>query len=313
MSLDTGIEWTDVTWNPIRGCSRVSEGCRNCYAELQAARFSGPGLPFEGLARRVNGRAAWTGKVRFVPKKLAEPLHWKKPRNVFVNSMSDLFHEKLSDEQIAAVFGVMAQCPQHTWQVLTKRPERAERWFLWVARRGQPDVECFAAAGSLLPGGDGLRLPYRRAPWPLGNVHLGVSVEDPPTAEERLSVLLRCPAAVRWASYEPALAGVDFEPWLVPGGLDWVVVGGESGPYARPFDLDWARQVVAQCRAASIPCFVKQLGSLPVETYLYQAPGEPLPTLHMARYMFRHSHGGDPAEWPEGLRVRQFPAKEIGP
>ena len=117
----TSISWTDATWNPVRGCSRVSDGCRNCYAETVAARFSGPGQAYEGLADRARKGSKWTGVVRMVPEHLADPMRWKRPRRIFVNSMSDLFHESLSNEQIAAVFGVMAAAPQHTFQVLTKR------------------------------------------------------------------------------------------------------------------------------------------------------------------------------------------------
>ena len=136
----TRIEWTDVTWNPVRGCSRVSEGCKNCYAERIAVRFSHKGAPYEGFAdvsrrhsetgRATTGvRGHWTGRVELIPEKLDEPLHWRKPRRVFVNSMSDLFHERLRDHEIARVFGVMAAAQAHTFQVLTKRPERMRSWF----------------------------------------------------------------------------------------------------------------------------------------------------------------------------------------
>lgn len=275
-----GIAWTDETWNPVRGCSRVSDGCRWCYAERVAARFSGPGQPYEGLTRK--GR--WTGEVRLVPEHLADPLRWKRPRRVFVNSMSDLFHESLSDETIAAVFGVMAASPQHTFQVLTKRPERAREWFLWIS------------SGRLgpLPGGgvattcmliaertDGTRdHPATRGPrpndWPLPNVWLGVSVEDQAAADARIPLLLECPAAVRWISAEPLLGPIvlrpewlplprsepdDFRYWVAHDNrLRWVVVGGESGPGARPMHPEWARRLRDQCSAAGVPFFFKQWG-----------------------------------------------------
>ena len=124
MGAKTGIEWTDATWNPIRGCSRVSEGCRNCYAETIAARFSGPGLAYEGLAVMQNGHPHWTGKIEFVDEHLLDPLSWRRPRRIFVNSMSDLFHENVTDEMRDKIFAVMALCPQHIFQVLTKRPAR---------------------------------------------------------------------------------------------------------------------------------------------------------------------------------------------
>ena len=138
----TSIAWTDETWNPLRGCSRISEGCRHCYAETMAARFSGPGQPYEGTIR--NGR--WSGNVRIVPEKLGDPLRWTRPRMVFVNSMSDLFHDNVPNEFIAAVFGVIAAAPRHTFQVLTKRPARMLEWFEWQREQAWPDP---AGAGVL--------------------------------------------------------------------------------------------------------------------------------------------------------------------
>ncbi|MEC7520135.1 MAG: phage Gp37/Gp68 family protein [Myxococcota bacterium] len=343
------IEWTDATWNPLRGCSRVSEGCRNCYAEVVARRFAGPGKPYEGLVR-LDGegkpRARWNGTVRQVPEHLGAPLRWRKPRMVFVNLMSDLFHEAVPFEYIAAVFGVMAAAPQHTFQVLTKRPERAAEFFEWAAEGGHLSPgdalrRCRRAAADALDtvsaGGLDLALRFVGRPeaWPLPNVWIGVSIEDPPTAQKRIPEILCLPAAVRWVSYEPALAGVDFArvpfhrdhplvPFnpLVGGGthtdtpwrLDWVVIGGESGPGARPFDLAWARSTIRQCRAAGVPVFVKQLGAAPmqsVEASLVAAglyPDDIGPAgRRPERVHLRNRKGGDPSEWPEDLRVREFP------
>lgn len=200
----TEISWTDRTWNPIRGCSRVSEGCRFCYAEGVAYRFSGPGQPYEGLARKVNGRAAWTGKVRLVESALTEPLSWRKPARIFVNSMSDLFHEHVSDEFIAAVFGVMAAAPQHTFQVLTKRAERMR--------------EVVSALSVELVRECTLKLTGRmiRGDWmlPLPNVWLGVSCEDQQRADERIPLLLQTPAVVRFVSCEPLLGPIDLSRWM---------------------------------------------------------------------------------------------------
>ncbi len=310
MSDGTSIEWTSTihsdgtvtpgaTWNPIRGCSIVSEGCRNCYAMKQAHRFSGPGRAFEGLTVLGNHGPRWTGEARFVPEKLDQPLRWKAPRKIFVNSMSDLFHEDVTNEQIAAVFGVMAACPQHTFQVLTKRAKRMRDWFAWVDRQAgerHPASVPMHWAQRLL--GDEGRPDYGvdvMVSWPLTNVHLGVSVEDQRRADERIPLLLQCPAAVRWVSAEPLLGPADLSrfmwpvcsawtgggnspaqgvlnggrPWkvrqrLVWAGsrfLDWVVVGGESGPGARPMHLEWASAIVTQCRDAEVPVFIKQLGS----------------------------------------------------
>lgn len=275
MSDKSKIEWTDATWNPIRGCSRVSEGCRHCYAERIAARFSKPGQPYAGLAEMVViaddrgigvNDARWTGEVRFIPELLDQPLRWKRPRKIFVNSMSDLFHEKLTARMINEVFAAMLVCPQHTFQVLTKRPGRMKAYLSSVGAR---DIEPEMA--KLRPGYGRLDLPWR-------NIWLGVSVEDQKTADERIPLLLATPAAVRWVSYEPALGPVDFRRWLYPRcpcgqradcdrhedppkpPLDWIVAGGESGPGARPAHPDWFRSALADCEAAGVPFFFKQWG-----------------------------------------------------
>jgi len=291
MGQTTGISWTDATWNPIRGCSRVSEGCRHCYAEQVAARFAGPGQPYEGLAKKVGGEARWTGKVVLVEEHLTDPLRRRKPRRIFVNSMSDLFHEKLTDRQIAQVWGVMRGARRHTFQVLTKRPQRMLDWLSrcanaekmgWVTHDGTPNV---AYGGTGIIVGD-------EGSWPLPNVHLGVSVENQATADERIPLLLQTPAAVRWISAEPLLG-----PIVLPRrigitanggeafdtrrtGLDWVVVGGESGPEHRPMNMAWLASIVAQCRASGIPVWVKQdsgfrsglQGAIPDDLWVQEFP-----------------------------------------
>jgi len=304
----------------VRGCSRVSEGCGNCYAEKIAARFSDVGKPFHGFADigPRAGDARWTGKVELLRDKLDEPLSWRKPARVFVNSMSDLFHEKLTDHEIARVFAVMAQAKRHTFQVLTKRPERALNFFMRVSLVDAPAFLVGATGGT----------------WPLPNVWLGVSVEDQKTADERIPILLQMPAAIRFVSYEPALGPVehgrfltrcryaatdhfrccDAYPHMVVG-LDWVIVGGESGPGARPFDIAWARSVVEQCKAAGVACFVKQLGARPVHELPGDGPTGQFRSRDGVREYARTIHtlplrdrkGGDPSEWPEDLRVREFP------
>ena len=359
-STSTGIEWTEATWNPVRGCSRVSPGCVNCYAEKIGARFSGPGKPYEGLARwhtdsEGQRHPRWTGALRFVPEALSDPLSWRKPRRIFVNSMSDLFHEKVSDGQIAAVFATMAACPQHTFQVLTKRADRMAAWFRWMRER----VDAANADPATGGGWTETRLlnlwaQQRSAPaghpvissvpWPLPNVWLGVSAEDQQRADERIPHLLDCPAAVRWISYEPALGPVDFEPYMPVTGaylggpsdlaaevgrpaISWIVVGGESGGGARPFDVAWARSTIRQCEAAGVACFVKQLGARPVwcsacrgrgfgfgrDFGVFECPecGGDGSTFHepgtAPDLRLRDPKGGDPGEWPADLRVRQFP------
>lgn len=337
MSGSTSIEWTDVTWNPVRGCSRVSEGCRHCYAERQAARFRGDDDPFHGFAYSDKSGPHWTGKVELIPSKLDEPLRWRKPRRVFVNSMSDLFHERLSDEAIAAVFGVMAACQQHTFQVLTKRPERMREWV-----RGSGEALTFDA-GEKLAGDNGWCHAHEGEAWPLPNVHLGVSVENQETADARIPLLLQTPAALRFVSYEPALGPVDLQEirdgsWYdregadrydalfgrswwrdgevgVGGGpaIDWLIVGGESGPGARPCDVAWIRAAVEQCRGAGVPVFVKQLGARPIGEPWVKANGKVVTMHHhIARrgeIVLSHPRGGDPSEWPEDLRrvLREMP------
>lgn len=341
MSQSTNIEWTDATWNPTRGCSPVSPGCKNCYAERIAARFSTPRLEcggedtpagpwiaskpgtFQGLAIMTDHGPQWTGKVELIESKLLEPLHWRKPRRVFVNSMSDLFHENLPDKSIDRIFAVMALTPHINYQVLTKRARRM-REYLSVANRrerilaaGFRDHCSFDAA---------MDQQWNRAIeiWPLPNVWLGVSVENQPTADKRISELLRTPAALRFVSYEPALAEVDFNH-LQPGReveidclngthgvlrphggtntkLDWGIIGGESGPGARPFRLEWARDTIGQFKTAGVPLFVKQLGSNPLHSP-YQGWEAP----KSIRLHLKDSKGGDWDEWPEDLRVRQFP------
>jgi len=328
----TSIEWTDCSWSVVRGCSRVSEGCRNCYAERIAVRFSGPGQPYEGFADVPAGRrhsqtgaatcgvrGKWTGRVELIPSKLDEPLRWKRPRRVFVNSMSDLFHEALPDEAIDRVFGVMAASPRHTFQVLTKRPARMLKWA--TRNNVQAYVQHEHAHHDPSPERNVWKI------WPLPNVWLGVSVEDQATADERIPLLLQTPAAVRFISVEPMLEQIDL--CLTAGsevsgaegaarGIHWVIVGGESGPGARPFDIAWARSVIAQCREAGVACFYKQAGCNVIVRDVddmgpddYRAwddvhRGEPFPP-EGVRLRLRSPKGGDPSEWPEELRVREFP------
>lgn len=299
----TGIQWTDATWNPVRGCSRISPGCENCYAEKMAGRFCGEGKPFHGFATLTKAGARWTRKVALAPSMIDAPLRWKKPRRIFVNSMSDLFHEDLSPLDIGKVFDVMERCPQHTFQILTKRAD--------VMR-------------------DFMRAEYATEPPPR-NVWLGVSVEDQQRADERIPHLLDTPAAVRFLSVEPLIGPVDLRIML--GGnvrwnhhgdevgrdsIHWVIVGGESGPGARPCALEWIERIVEQCEAADVPVFVKQLGAFVVSEHR-TAPADMLKGTVPAnmrapngeawawRAGLYDTKGGDVTEWPEPLRVREFP------
>jgi protein gp37 len=298
---DTKITWAQKVWNPVRGCSPVSSGCKFCYAARFAHRFSAEGQRYEGLTRFTEHGPVWTGDVRLVPEFLSYPLRWTRPRRVFVNSMSDLFHPKVPNDFIAAVFGVMAVCRRHTFQILTKRPERLAEWFAWVqekmkGRHINPALGHHAAAmvdtfsekeadriyKAINKMGFG-----RLSEWPLPNVWLGVSVEDQKAADERIPKLLAAPAAVHWVSMEPMIGPVDLSTWYLPcphkGNeekcspcwashqdaepyctrgtfVDWVVLGGESGPKARPMDPAWVCSVQKQCQAAGVPFLFKQWG-----------------------------------------------------
>lgn len=301
MADRTTIQWTDASWNPLVGCSRVSAGCTRCYAERLVHRGLAP--QHRGLTKLVGGEPRWTGEVRLVESALALPLSWKKPRRVFVNSLSDLFHESVPDEWIAVIFGVMMCARRHLFQVLTKRPERMQAW---VGQWGSGEdaymalMRAFGASDlrsrMRWPGNLAAALLHDRIAWPLPNVWLGVSVEDQATADARIPLLLETPSAVRFVSYEPALGPVDFHDFI---GLDWLIVGGESGPGARPFDLAWARSIVKQCHAAGIPTFTKQLGARPIEAAVGGG---------MERLALCDRKGADPSEWPADLRVRKWPA-----
>ncbi|SKL67286.1 bacteriophage protein gp37 [Mycobacteroides abscessus subsp. massiliense] len=259
MGDKTGIEWTDATWNPVTGCDKVSPGCDRCYAETFAERWRG-----------TRGHYFETGfDVQLRPDKLDLPLRWTKPRRIFVNSMSDLFHDSVPDAYIGSVFDVMARAEQHTFQILTKRHGRMRALLRKWEQEGAESVE----RGELHPKygaaawrrRDGLWCTPRV--WPLPNVWLGVSAEDQKRADLRIPALLDTPAAVRFVSAEPLLGPIDLhgDPigkdsvfWI--GHLDWVIVGGESGPGARPMHPDWARSLRDQCIAAGVPFLFKQWG-----------------------------------------------------
>ena len=305
----TSIEWTDETWNVFVGCSKVSEGCRNCYAINQAYRnnamaqaMPNPGRMkyYEGLTEKKDNRVEWTGLVRFVPEALQIPLRWKKPRRIFVNSMSDLFHESVPFEQIDQAFSVMSITPQHTYQILTKRPGRM--------------VEYFSS----------------RANAPLLNVFLGCTIENQKAVGSRAQHLSKL-HQIGWRTFysvEPLLEAVNLNLSQYP--VDWAIVGGESGPGARAFYLDWARSLIQQCRFAKVPAFVKQLGSnvwdkcLPFDpsTLLRDHTAQGPPPAHLAalglinesycQLQLRSRKGNNMEEWPEELRIREV-AKVLKP
>jgi protein gp37 len=216
VAQDSSIEWTQSTWNPVTGCTKISAGCKNCYAERMAKRLKAMGVP----------QYADGFNLTLHPDAVDLPRRWKKPRTIFVNSMSDLFHKDVPLQFIQRVFAVMADCPQHTFQVLTKRPEIAA-----------------AFAGDL--------------PWP-ANVWMGASVENA-LVLHRIASLRQIPAQVRFLSVEPLLGPL---PKLPLEGIHWVIVGGESGPGARPMAVEWARQIRDRCIAHDVPFFFKQWGGV---------------------------------------------------
>lgn len=276
MSIGSGIEWCTATWNPIVGCTRVSKGCEHCYAERTAKRMIAMGVAhYQGLLDH-NGR--WNGKVAMAEHKLKEPLGWKLPQTVFVNSMGDLFHENVPDECITRVFCVIGQCyPLHKFVVLTKRPERMRDYLSQWSIDG-----------------------YHR------NLAIGVSVEDQRTADERIPLLLQTPARWRFVSYEPALGPVDFSKYLLnqvshvaefggnrpasqhyavkPPLLNGIIMGGESGPKARPMHPDWARSTRDACADAGVIFFFKQWGEWsPLSQHESFVPSGYVPSVQICR------------------------------
>lgn len=316
MSGKTRIEWATDQWNPITGCSKVSHGCKHCYAEREWPRLAAP----RDKPNIYTGRAFTA--VSCHPEKLDIPLRWTKSRRIFVNSMSDLFHEDVPDEFIDQVFAVMASAPHHTFQVLTKRPERMRTYVSDGSLYDRLQRAAYTIRAEW-PGRHALhRVPITDpSRFPLRNVWLGVSVEDQATADERIPLLLQTPATVRWISAEPLLGTVDLfhvrnstsnalseEVGVVFHGkeLDWVVVGGESGPQSRPFDIVWARNIIAQCKAANVACFIKQLGARP--GYRGKPPFNDWHDLYSNGERLRDRKGGNPSEWPSDLCVREYPA-----
>lgn len=321
MGDNTGIQWTDASWNPVTGCTKVSLGCAHCYAEDVANRFWH--RQYRAIPVNLKADGSSDGQrpreftdVQWHLDRLDQPLRWRKPRRVFVNSMSDLFHEEIPNAFIDQVFAVMALSPRHTFQVLTKRAQRMRDHGL-ALMHDEDRLERFYETMRRL-GGSEQQIEWAIDHWPLPNVWLGVSVENQRWADERIPLLFQTSAAVRFLSCEPLLAPIDLKLWnprdpksegqwmaAVEGvgvigmnrPVDWVIIGGESGPHARPCDVSWIRSIRDQCRAASVPCFVKQLGSRPLFPDAECAIGnDPI-----------HGKGGNPSDWPADLRVRDFP------
>lgn len=361
MAAQSSIEWTDSSWSPIRArniktskigwhCEHVTTGCEFCYAEGINKRL-GTGLPFKP-GHLANGDV----EIFVNETMLLAPLQWKKPRKIFVCSMTDMFARFVPDEMIDKMFAVMALCPQHTFQVLTKRADRMREYltkphypgkFVTISDAGvrtdtpSARIRVHSAMCDILPVAPARALnaaaawQNKNAPdgdgfirnWPLPNVWLGVSAERQQEADERIPLLLQTPAAVRFVSAEPLLGPIDLTDALRDGHptqeqvdgprgmhylrhgasrLDWVIVGGESGPYARPFNISWARSIASQCREAGTSCFIKQLGTNP----FYRADDVNCTSQDTGRDVWlipKDRKGGDWNEWPQDLRIREMP------
>jgi protein gp37 len=271
VSEHSAISWTDSTWNCLAGCTRVSSGCDLCYA-AQFAATRGKHTPiYKDLAVITpSGRPAFTGLVRYLPHRLAEPLRWQQGRRVFVNSMSDVFHDGVPDAVVDRIFAVMALAPRHTFQLLTKRPERMRVYCRALTPERLIEAANHDAEGRLpFAGGHNLWRIAKRHRFvpqlPLANLWVGTSAEDQPTWDERVEQLGRVPAAVRFVSAEPLLGRIDGVNELDPPPhdshhqpVDWVIIGGETGPGHRPMNVDWAEDLARQCELAGVPVFVKQ-------------------------------------------------------
>lgn len=318
----TKIEWADAVWNPVTGCTKISEGCDNCYAEKMVDRLQK--IPAT-QNKYQNGF-----KVTCHKNELAKPLSWKKRRKIFVCSMGDLFHDDVPFKFIAQIYGIMSMCPQHTFMLLTKRPDRALKFYQWCEEKEQELYKCPADQNiylEYLPGE--IVGPYTEKygdnfpdEIPLNNIWLGVTAENQARADERIPILLQIPAAVRFVSVEPMLGPLTIRSWcpvcrafLIDSmsptcgtchsstfHVDWVICGGESGPNARPMHPDWVKSLRNQCKAANVPFFFKQWGEWkPISV------GENVP-----QFAFVKGPGHDGAVWRVGKKAagRELDGKE---
>jgi len=307
MGYNTKITWTDATLNPYRGtkgtyrCTKVSEGCRHCYAEAMNKR---------GLHGGITNFTADADSLRYDDIIARKAYAWTTPRMVFVNSMSDTFHEEATVEILAKLFAVMEIASWHTYQVLTKRPERMRTVL------GSLDF-WFAVSAAMKREKDWIKehLSQRRANqlaerscdpsalWPKLHIWIGTTCENQDRFNERISVLLDTPASCRFVSFEPLLGRVDASRAFGPQrmrlgvkaasydrGIDWIIIGGESGPHARLFGIEWAYELIEQAKKWNVPVFFKQLGAKPFQ-----------------RITLMHPKGADPKEWPSNLQVQQWP------
>ena len=299
----TKIEWTHgegykgETWNLIVGCTKVSAGCVNCYAIRDQWRMSSNPNPkisdrASGLTKKLGNSINWTGQVKFIEERLNQPLRWNKPRMVFVNSQGDLFHESVSDEQLDQIFAVMALANWHVYMVLTKRPQRMVEYFSKTPSDGNYPVG-FETQYNIEYHANGMADSAEKSiKLPLPNVYLGVTCENQKAADERIPLLQKVPAAVRFVSFEPLLEPITLDVRHQFQNINWAILGGESGPKARKCAIEWLTDLEDRCTDYGVARFVKQLGSKPT------LAGETYPVT---------GKGGDPEQWPEHLRIRQWP------
>ncbi len=319
----TKISWTDITWNFVVGCSRISPGCINCYAAAAAKTGRLQQFP------QYQAVSSWNGTVKLVDSQLDKPLKRRKATKFFACSMSDLFHESIPFELIDMAFGIMALCPQHIFQILTKRPERMLEWSLttnplkWSKAVISSSWDKVSYLGGMIPIENSIisvALKTSDSHYYLDNVWMGTTTENQQTADRRIPLLLQVPAKIRFLSCEPLLEAINLKLGAIPvqncrfssddgtcnypdkftpechqwdcpriqGGIDWVICGGESGKGARLCESDWLHAIARQCQAVDIPVFVKQLGS-------------------NSDYKTKDRKGSDMSEFPESLQIQQFP------
>lgn len=303
----TKISWTDETWNPVVGCTKVSAGCQNCYAEKMAYRLKMMGQSkYFSVVDTFRGEHLWTNKIYCDESALDKPLHWRKPRRIFVCSMGDLFHPAVPFEFVDKVMFAIYRSYKlgHTFQILTKRPERMLKYF-----SGDVDMRILNLFRTSNSEKYTSETRLTDSIGTLSRVWLGVSVENQKAADERIPILLQIPAAVRFVSVEPMLEAInllDLNGIMAMGGiygayLDWVIIGCESGPKRRECKIEWVRDLTNQCKAANVPVFVKQLSLRGCRKCRF------LPCTHLHGHKQINIVSHKPEEWPEDLQVQEWP------
>jgi len=312
-------KWWDQSWNPLIGCSHASPGCANCYAE----KLAGTRLRHLPPYRMATTNGKWNGNIVQQDNKLGDPTHWRKPRRIFVNDMGDTFHPHVPFEYIAAMYGVMAACPQHVFILLTKRPDRMLKFYEWLvdeSRMAQCPIPLLCGVNAQNHGVDvdAMGLPDV---WPLRNVWVGTTCEDQDRADKRIPDLVQVPAAVRFLSLEPLLGPIELkrdeyghetggpQGWVQDRWVDWLIPGGESGPRARECRREWLESIARQGEDDGIAVYMKQMGSAYIDEKNWVAGRFAKVPKEYGRTVRRLKDvaGRNMDEWPNSLRVRQYP------